>query len=168
MDGFRFDIMSCLMVSTMETARDALRGLTLERDGVDGSLLYLYGEGWDFGEVCFRGIDDQGISQVCCRAQGQGQVSTLRWGLGLWRGDCGGLAFAFICWVVLLQTMLTHRDPRAKLGDWRVIAVLQLSLAGWPDVTHGLPWAKSLSSDGGSDGHGNSYPAYLATGTQCG
>ena len=51
MDGFRFDIMSCLMVSTMEKARDALRGLTLERDGVDGSLLYLYGEGWDFGEV---------------------------------------------------------------------------------------------------------------------
>ena len=50
-DGFRFDIMSCLMVSTMEKARDALRGLTLERDGVDGSLLYLYGEGWDFGEV---------------------------------------------------------------------------------------------------------------------
>ena len=51
MDGFRFDIMSCLMVSTMEKARDALRGLTLERDGVDGSCLYLYGEGWDFGEV---------------------------------------------------------------------------------------------------------------------
>ena len=53
-DGFRFDIMSCLMVSTMEKARDALRGLTLERDGVDGSLLYFYGEGWDFGEVCVQ------------------------------------------------------------------------------------------------------------------
>ena len=50
-DGFRFDIMSCLMVSTMEKARDALRALTLERDGVDGAKLYLYGEGWDHGEV---------------------------------------------------------------------------------------------------------------------
>ena len=50
-DGFRFDIMSCLMVSTMEKARDALRALTIERDGVDGASLYFYGEGWDFGEV---------------------------------------------------------------------------------------------------------------------
>ena len=50
-DGFRFDIMSCLMVSTMEKARDALRALTLAADGVDGAKLYLYGEGWDFGEV---------------------------------------------------------------------------------------------------------------------
>lgn len=51
MDGFRFDIMSCLMVSTMEKARDALRGLTLEADGVNGGGMLLYGEGWDFGEV---------------------------------------------------------------------------------------------------------------------
>lgn len=50
-DGFRFDIMSCLMVSTMEKARDALRALTLEQHGVDGSSMLLYGEGWDFGEV---------------------------------------------------------------------------------------------------------------------
>ena len=39
------------MVSTMEKARDALRGLTVERDGVNGASLYFYGEGWDFGEV---------------------------------------------------------------------------------------------------------------------
>ena len=51
MDGFRFDIMSCLMVSTMEKARDMLRALTPECDGVDGAKLYLYGEGWDHGEV---------------------------------------------------------------------------------------------------------------------
>ena len=29
----------------------ALRALTPERDGVDGAKLYLYGEGWDHGEV---------------------------------------------------------------------------------------------------------------------
>lgn len=50
-DGFRFDIMSCLMVSTMEKARDRLRGLTLEHHGVDGAKVVLYGEGWEFGEV---------------------------------------------------------------------------------------------------------------------
>jgi pullulanase-type alpha-1,6-glucosidase len=50
-DGFRFDIMSCLMVGTMERARDALRALTLEEHGVDGARMVLYGEGWDFGEV---------------------------------------------------------------------------------------------------------------------
>lgn len=50
-DGFRFDIMSCLMVSTMEKARDRLRALTLANGGVDGSKLILYGEGWEFGEV---------------------------------------------------------------------------------------------------------------------
>lgn len=52
-DGFRFDIMSCLMVSTMEKAKAALRALTPETDGVDGSKMYIYGEGWDFGEVCW-------------------------------------------------------------------------------------------------------------------
>jgi pullulanase-type alpha-1,6-glucosidase len=31
--------------------RQALDALTLEEDGVDGSRIYLYGEGWNFGEV---------------------------------------------------------------------------------------------------------------------
>ena len=53
-DGFRFDIMSCLMVSTMEKARDAVRALTPDSHGVDGAGMVLYGEGWDFGEVCGR------------------------------------------------------------------------------------------------------------------
>lgn len=50
-DGFRFDIMSCLMVSSVEKARDRLRALTLEQHGVDGSKVVLYGEGWEFGEA---------------------------------------------------------------------------------------------------------------------
>jgi hypothetical protein len=29
----------------------ALGSLTLERDGVDGPGIYLYGEGWDYAEV---------------------------------------------------------------------------------------------------------------------
>ncbi|MFQ5601200.1 MAG: pullulanase-type alpha-1,6-glucosidase, partial [Candidatus Krumholzibacteriia bacterium] len=50
-DGFRFDLMGHHMKRNMEKARDALWALTLEADGVDGSKIYLYGEGWDFGEV---------------------------------------------------------------------------------------------------------------------
>src|SRR3989440_12071136 len=50
-DGFRFDLMGHHMVANMLKVRDALRALTLARDGVDGAQLYLYGEGWNFGEV---------------------------------------------------------------------------------------------------------------------
>mmetsp|Transcript_1676 Transcript_1676/g.4831 ORF Transcript_1676/g.4831 Transcript_1676/m.4831 type:complete len:1182 (+) Transcript_1676:338-3883(+) len=50
-DGFRFDIMGHLLVRTMRRVRQVLDGLTLERDGVDGQAIYLYGEAWDFGEM---------------------------------------------------------------------------------------------------------------------
>jgi pullulanase-type alpha-1,6-glucosidase len=50
-DGFRFDLMGHHMVSDMQAVRDALDSLTLEADGVDGSKIYVYGEGWNFGEV---------------------------------------------------------------------------------------------------------------------
>jgi pullulanase len=50
-DGFRFDVMGHHMVSNMLAVREALGALTLERDGVDGGRIYVYGEGWDFGEV---------------------------------------------------------------------------------------------------------------------
>lgn len=50
-DGFRFDIMGHLMLSTMKKIQAALGELTLEQHGVDGKSLYIYGEAWDFGEV---------------------------------------------------------------------------------------------------------------------
>ncbi|KAK3254894.1 cytochrome c oxidase subunit 1, partial [Cymbomonas tetramitiformis] len=50
-DGFRFDLMGHLMKSTMLRAKAALSALTLEEDGVDGSTIYLYGEGWNYAEV---------------------------------------------------------------------------------------------------------------------
>ncbi|BDA50310.1 Pullulanase [Coccomyxa sp. Obi] len=50
-DGFRFDIMGHLMVPTMQKIQRALGALTLEKDGVDGRGIYIYGEAWDFGEV---------------------------------------------------------------------------------------------------------------------
>jgi pullulanase len=50
-DGFRFDLMGHHMKRNMVKLRQALDALTLEEDGVDGKKIYLYGEGWNFGEV---------------------------------------------------------------------------------------------------------------------
>jgi len=50
-DGFRFDLMGHHSKANMENVRAALDALTLEDDGVDGSAIYVYGEGWNFGEV---------------------------------------------------------------------------------------------------------------------
>jgi pullulanase len=50
-DGFRFDLMSFHSRATMEHLRQTLRALTLAKDGVDGSQLLLYGEGWSFGSL---------------------------------------------------------------------------------------------------------------------
>ena len=50
-DGFRFDLMGHHTKANMLAVRRALDGLTLRRDGVDGRRIFLYGEGWDFGEV---------------------------------------------------------------------------------------------------------------------
>ena len=52
-DGFRFDLMGHIMLRTMVKAKEALAALTLSRDGVDGSKIYLYGEGWDYAEVAY-------------------------------------------------------------------------------------------------------------------
>ena len=58
-DGFRFDLMGHHLVSNMEAVRRALSSLTPAEDGVDGSAILLYGEGWDFGEVAgnARGVN---------------------------------------------------------------------------------------------------------------
>jgi pullulanase-type alpha-1,6-glucosidase len=50
-DGFRFDLMGHHTLENMVNVRQALDALTLEKDGVDGKSIYIYGEGWDFGEV---------------------------------------------------------------------------------------------------------------------
>ena len=54
-DGFRFDLMGHHMLEDMISVRAALDALTLENDGVDGKSIYIYGEGWDFGEVANNG-----------------------------------------------------------------------------------------------------------------
>ena len=50
-DAFRFDLMGHHMKRNMLKLRAALDGLTMANDGVDGKSIYVYGEGWNFGEV---------------------------------------------------------------------------------------------------------------------
>lgn len=50
-DAFRFDVMGHHSKVNMLRVRAALDALTLAEDGVDGKAIYLYGEGWNFGEV---------------------------------------------------------------------------------------------------------------------
>jgi pullulanase len=50
-DGFRFDIMSFMFTYNMQHIQQALHALTTEKDGVDGSKIYLYGEGFNFGDT---------------------------------------------------------------------------------------------------------------------
>ncbi|XP_041998053.1 pullulanase 1, chloroplastic isoform X2 [Salvia splendens] len=54
-DGFRFDLMGHMMKRTMVKARRMLQNLVKENDGVEGSRIYIYGEGWNFGEVAGNG-----------------------------------------------------------------------------------------------------------------
>ena len=58
-DGFRFDLMGHHMRRNLVKLRSALDALTPEAGGVDGKKIYLYGEGWSFGEVAgnARGVN---------------------------------------------------------------------------------------------------------------
>lgn len=50
-DGFRFDIMSFHFTYNMQHIQQALAALTPQNSGVDGSKIYLYGEGFNFGDT---------------------------------------------------------------------------------------------------------------------
>ncbi|GLW51049.1 1,4-alpha-glucan branching enzyme [Streptomyces sp. NBRC 14336] len=50
-DGFRFDLMGHHPKENILAVRKALDELTLQKDGVDGKKIILYGEGWNFGEI---------------------------------------------------------------------------------------------------------------------
>ena len=58
-DGFRFDLMGHHSKANMLAVREALDELTVKKDGVDGSTVHLYGEGWNFGEVADNALFEQ-------------------------------------------------------------------------------------------------------------
>ncbi len=55
-DGFRFDLMNLHTRQNMLNIKTALQSLTVPANGVDGSKIYLYGEGWDFGSALAKGL----------------------------------------------------------------------------------------------------------------
>ncbi|WP_394277701.1 pullulanase-type alpha-1,6-glucosidase [Luteococcus sp.] len=58
-DGFRFDLMGHSSARNMARVRHALDQLTVERDGINGREVHLYGEGWNFGEVADNALFTQ-------------------------------------------------------------------------------------------------------------
>ena len=50
-DGFRYDIMGHHTKDNILNIKHAVQALTPANDGLDGSKIYFYGEGWNFGEV---------------------------------------------------------------------------------------------------------------------
>jgi pullulanase-type alpha-1,6-glucosidase len=68
-DAFRFDLMGHHMKRNMLAVREALDALTIEEHGVDGSAIYLYGEGWNFGEVA---NDARGVNATQLNMAGTG------------------------------------------------------------------------------------------------
>ena len=68
-DGFRFDLMGHHMKRNLLNLRAALDALTPAIDGVDGRKVYLYGEGWNFGEVANNA---RGVNAVQANMAGTG------------------------------------------------------------------------------------------------
>ncbi len=56
-DGFRFDDMSLHFVYNMQHIQQGLAQLTVEKDGVDGSKIYIYGEGFQNSETAALGVN---------------------------------------------------------------------------------------------------------------
>eukprot|EP00930_Biecheleria_cincta_P021508 TRINITY_DN15926_c0_g3_i1.p1 TRINITY_DN15926_c0_g3~~TRINITY_DN15926_c0_g3_i1.p1 ORF type:complete len:1787 (-),score=284.53 TRINITY_DN15926_c0_g3_i1:107-5446(-) len=50
-DGFRFDLMGHITLRCIQRIRNTLDSLSLEKHGIDGPMLLMYGEGWEFGEI---------------------------------------------------------------------------------------------------------------------
>ena len=59
-DSFRFDLMGHHPKSTVINVQNALAELTPDGNGVHGDKIYIYGEGWNFGEVA----DDRIFTQA--------------------------------------------------------------------------------------------------------
>lgn len=95
-DSFRFDLMGHHPRYVMENLQNALAELTLEENGVDGENLYIYGEGWNFGEVADNRIFDQ-ATQFMMGGTGIGNFNdrsrdAIRGGFYSWVGRGQGFA----------------------------------------------------------------------------
>lgn len=132
-DGFRFDLMGHHTRANLEAVRAALDALTVEADGVDGSAITIYGEGWNFGEVADNArfvqatqgqLDGTGIATFSDRLR-----DAVRGG-SVWDGDPRGQGFG--------TGLLTADNGSGRNGDDRAQGerlawytdLIQLGLAG--------------------------------------
>jgi pullulanase len=95
-DSFRFDLMGHHPLYVMENLLDALEGLTPDEHGVDGKSIYIYGEGWNFGEVENNRIFDQ-ATQFMTGGTGIGNFNdrirdAIKGGFHSWTGREQGFA----------------------------------------------------------------------------
>jgi pullulanase len=74
LDGFRFDLMGHHTTANLQKIREALDQLTIEKDGVEGSKIYLYGEGWRFGSLNDI-LPEQACHQANLRGTGIGSFN---------------------------------------------------------------------------------------------
>ena len=110
-DGFRFDIMSFHSVSTMQKIQQALRQLTSQRDGVDGSKIYLYGEGFNFGEVANNRFFEN-ASQINLYGNGIGTFNDR-----IRDGIRGGNPFGDLREQGFATGLFTDPNPNFSIGD---------------------------------------------------
>jgi pullulanase len=95
-DSFRFDLMGHHPRYVMENLQEAIAQLTLEEHGVDGANIYIYGEGWNFGEVADNRLFEQ-ATQFNMGGTGIGNFNDrirdgIRGGFFSWSGRHQGFA----------------------------------------------------------------------------
>ena len=123
-DGFRWDLMGLHKKEDILRTQAALAALTIAVDGVDGTKLYLYGEGWDMGEL---GSYKQGVAATQINMSGTG-IGTFNdrirdatrggsafdslWDLRKNQGFATGLAYA------PNERAVTPTAAQISYGDW--------------------------------------------------
>jgi pullulanase-type alpha-1,6-glucosidase len=115
-DGFRFDLMGHHMVENMVNVRAALDALTIEAHGVDGQAIYVYGEGWNFGEVAdgARGLN---ATQLNLAGTGIGTFSDRLRDAVRGGGPFSPLPFqGFATGLALLPNGLTEGTPEEQMA----------------------------------------------------
>lgn len=116
-DSFRFDLMGHHSLQTMRRIQQALTALTLEEHGVDGSSVYIYGEGWNFGEVADNRIFDQ-ATQFMSAGSGIGNFNDrLRDGIRGRNFTDVGRRQGFVSGMYLFPNEAETRDPAAQRVD---------------------------------------------------
>lgn len=130
-DGYRFDLMGHHMKANMLDLRAALDELTLKADGVAGDEVYIYGEGWDFGEVAdnARGVN---ATQINLAGSGIGTFNDRLRDVARGGNPFGGLQEqGFINGLYTNPNEVELRSPEEQMSTLLEFSdIIRVSLAG--------------------------------------